>query len=112
VTELPRCAWCRRPLPPRGGPGRPRRYCRHSCRQRDYEARRRAAELGLSEAEVVLARAELDGLSDLLYVLEAAIEDVDGDLERSSEPTDVADALAWVLDAARPLVEWGAGQRR
>ena len=101
-----RCQWCRRPLLEQEGPGRPRVYCKQSCRQRDYEARRRAADLGLSEAEVVLARTELDGLTDLLYVLEAAIEDVDGDLARSSEPDDVAGALAWVLDAARPLIAW------
>ena len=40
----------------RGGAGRPRRYCKTSCRQRDYEARRRAAELGLSEGELVVTR--------------------------------------------------------
>lgn len=111
MTEIPRCQWCRRPLPARTGPGRPRRYCRHSCRQRDYEARRRAAELGLSEADVVLARGELDALADLLYVLEAAIEDVDADLQRSSEPEDVTAALAWVLDAARPLAAWSGARR-
>jgi hypothetical protein len=98
--------WCRRPLPDPAGVGRPRRYCKQSCRQRDYEARRRASELGLGEAEIVLARAELNTLTDLLYVLEAAVEDVDQDLARSAEPDDVAAALRWVLDAARPVVAW------
>lgn len=99
-----RCRWCRRPLDPGRGAGRPRLYCRQSCRQRDYEARRRAAELGLSESEVVLARSQLEALVDQLYVLEAAIEDVEGDLARSSDPADYRDALNWVLDAAQPLV--------
>jgi hypothetical protein len=99
-----RCRWCRRPLDAGSRPGRPRLYCRQSCRQRDYEARRRAAELGLSESEVVLARGQLEALVDQLYVLEAAIEDVDGDLARASGPDDYRDALAWLLDAARPLV--------
>jgi hypothetical protein len=58
----------------------------------------------LTEAEVVMARAELDELGDALYVLEAALEDVEGDLHRSAEPDDYRHALAWVLDAARPLV--------
>jgi uncharacterized membrane protein affecting hemolysin expression len=54
-----------------------------------------------------MARAELDALTDQLYVLEAAIEDVDGDLARSGEPVDYQAALAWVLEAARPLVALG-----
>jgi hypothetical protein len=106
LTGMSRCQWCRRPLPERAGAGRPRVYCKQSCRQREYEARRRAADLGLSEAEVILARTELDALTDLLYVLEAAVEDIDGDLARSAEPDDVAAALSWVLDAARPLIAW------
>jgi hypothetical protein len=99
-----RCRWCRRPLAVGAGPGRPRRYCRRSCRQRDYEARLRARELGLSEAEIILARGQLDALADDLYVLEAAIEDVEGDVARAESAEDYQAALAWVLDAARPLV--------
>jgi hypothetical protein len=83
--------------------GRPRQYCRHSCRQRDYEARRRASEVGLSEAELVIARQELDALHDALYVLEAAVEDVERDLQASSTRRDYEEAVAWLLDAARPL---------
>jgi hypothetical protein len=102
-----RCAWCRRPLPDRATAGRPRRYCRHSCRQRHYEARRRAAELGLGESELILARAEFDAVTDRLFVLEAAIEDVEGDLARSAMLEDYRAALAWLLDAAKPLVALG-----
>lgn len=93
-----------------GRTGRPRRYCRRSCRQRDYEARRRAAELGLDEAELVMARGEVDELRDQVYVLAAAIEDVDRDLAESSEPEDVAAALAWLLEAARPLAAVGSAR--
>ena len=99
-----RCRWCQRPLDPREGPGRRRRYCRQSCRQRDYESRRRATERGLDEGEIIVTRSRLDRLRDRLWVLACAIEDVDGDLARSAEPDDVAAALAWVLDAARPVV--------
>jgi hypothetical protein len=87
----------------RPGPGRPRRFCRQSCRQRAHEARRRAAELGLTEQELVVARAELDALYDQLYVLECAIEDVDRDLRASATKRDYTEALAWILEAARPL---------
>src|SRR4029078_10634368 len=63
VTKYP-CVWCGRRFVVRGGAGRPRRYCRQSCRQRDYEARRRSAELGLSEGELVITRAELESVRD------------------------------------------------
>lgn len=90
-------------MPPAAATGRPRRYCRRSCRQRDYESRRRAAELGLGESELVMARGELEDLKDKLYVLETAIEDVEHDLAESDAPADVRAALDWLLTAARPL---------
>jgi len=101
VTKL-RCAWCGRGYDASAGPGRPRRYCKASCRQRDYESRRRSAELGLNEGELVVTRAELEGLRDRLYVLRCAVEDVDRDLaERGDDLDDVRGALEWLLDAAR-----------
>ncbi|MGD9797076.1 MAG: hypothetical protein AB7H43_09785 [Acidimicrobiia bacterium] len=109
MTELPakpRCRWCARPIDRRPGPGRPALYCRRSCRQRDYEARRRASELGLGESEFVMARSELDDLRDALYVVEAAVEDVDRDLAAAGDdPAEVRNALTWLLAAVRPLLE-------
>jgi hypothetical protein len=86
-------------------PGRPREYCRRSCRQRDYEARRQSTELGIGEAQLVVARAELDALHDRLYELEAAIEDVDRDLAAADPPDaqDYREALEWLLAVSRPL---------
>lgn len=89
-----------------GGPGRPAQYCRRSCRQRDYEARRRSGELGLAESDVVIARRELERLGDLTYVLRCAIDDVERDLDwPDGKPTakELRESLAWLLDAARPL---------
>ena len=95
------------------GPGRPKEFCRRSCRQRDYEARRQSAALGLGDGQIVVARADLDALHDRLYALEAAIEDAERDLAESAEPSadDYSEALAWVLEAARPVVSlrFGAG---
>jgi hypothetical protein len=100
------CRWCHRPLPPPARTGRPRRYCRDVCRQRDFEARQRSAEVGLTESELVVTRQELEALYDQLYVLEAAVEDVERDLAGSSpSKQDYADAVAWLLQAARPLCD-------
>jgi hypothetical protein len=68
-------------------------------------ARQRNAEAGLSEAELIVTRAALDELRDKLYVLEAAVEDVDRDLAQSHDETDVREALSWLRSAARPLLE-------
>ena len=108
MTEPPggrRCRWCGRAIAVVPGPGRPREFCKQSCRQADYVARQRSAELGLGEAELIIARAALDDLKDRLYVLEAAIEDVERDL--AEDDPDVRQALEWLLAAAKPLVDNG-----
>ncbi|MGH9091955.1 MAG: hypothetical protein ACRDZR_11355 [Acidimicrobiales bacterium] len=85
--DTPRCGYCRRPLPAWSGRGRPPAYCRRSHRQRAYEARRRAAALSLPDGQLVVDAADLARLHDGLYALEAAMDDVAGDLaERSSGP--------------------------
>lgn len=71
--------------------------------------RQRAREVGLAEDELVLTRAELDELHDLLYVLEAAIEDVERDLADAETVRDYQEALDWLLEAARPLVHHRIG---
>lgn len=103
--ETGHCRWCRRALPARTGPGRPREFCSQRCRQWDWVARQRASELQLSDDELVIARAELDVLHDELYVLACAVEDVERDLAATRRPSvaDLTDAVRWLLDAARPL---------
>jgi hypothetical protein len=104
MTEYPVCRWCRRRLPERKGPGRPRQFCGGSCRQQDYLRRQRAADAGLAEHELVVTRGELDDLYDKLYVLEAAVEDVDRDLAEGATAKEYQEAVAWLLEAARPLL--------
>ena len=83
--------------------GRPALYCRPSHRQRDYEARLRGRELGLSESELIVARGAIDQLHDQIYILECAIEDVERDLAEDQGTDALRRALDWLLDAARPL---------
>jgi hypothetical protein len=85
------------------GPGRPRRYCKHACRQRDYEARRRAAELGAGEHELVVTREALESLRDRLFVLEHAIADAEHDLVQpeARRAPELRRILSYVIAAAR-----------
>ena len=47
-------------------------------------------------------RESLEDLQGVLYCLQAAIEDVERDLETSSTKADLSEALEWVLANARP----------
>ena len=67
-------------------------------------AGQRRAELGLSESELVVTRQALDALHDKLYVLEAAVEDVQRDLAEGETEQDLREALDWLLQAAEPLL--------
>ena len=99
------CRWCRRVLPPRSGPGRPKLFCSQRCRQWDWVSHQRARELELSENELVVTRDELDRLHDDIYALTCAIEDTERDLAAGGQRTvrDLEETLKWLLDAAQPL---------
>jgi hypothetical protein len=68
-------------------------------------ARQRAAELELSDGELVLARGEIDALHDDLYVLQCAVADVRRDLEHPLSADEAIESLQWLLDAAAPLAD-------
>ncbi len=105
-TDYVKCRWCRNPLVPTTGAGRPREFCSQACRQWDWVARQRATELALSEDELVITRTERDTLRDQIFVLKCAVQDVEQDLDPSIDPTtrDYKAALAWLLEAAKPLI--------
>jgi hypothetical protein len=83
INEGGSCEWCGRSFTQTSGRGRPRLYCRSSCRQRAYELRRREKEGALRPGEVPISRAAFRELQDKLYALTAALEDVDMDLSGS-----------------------------
>ena len=99
------CRWCRRPLPAPAVTGRPRLYCRQSCRQQDYQARARSVELRLGDNELVVARRQIDELRDAAHVLAYAVDDTERDLAAVKNPSsaELADILSWLLEAARPV---------
>ena len=51
-----------------------------------------------------MTRHALDDLRDRLYVLEAAVEDVERDLAEADGEAELRQALQWLLEAARPLL--------
>ena len=82
-----------------GGPtGRPPQFCRRSCRQRAYEARRRSAELGLGDEELVVTRNELADLRDRLLEVTDAMGDAGASLEDGIGADTVLSRLLAALD--------------
>lgn len=103
-----RCGWCRRVLPERVGPGRPAKFCSQKCRQWNWVAQQRSAELQLSEHELVIVRSELDTLHDDLYVLACAVDDTERDLgDGEHGVAELRSIIDWLLAAARPLRDRG-----
>jgi len=70
-----RCAWCRRRLPEAARTGRPRRFCRSSCRQRAYETRQRLEDAAWSEDRLRSREVTLD---EVALVAAALADLVDG----------------------------------
>jgi len=103
--EIRHCAWCGGVIPDSGGPGRPRRYCRRSHRQRAFEARRLGSARGLSQGEAVISTETLASLRDRLYVLETAMEDGAGDLRGSPTPHEIRAAYDSLASAAGQVLE-------
>lgn len=71
-------------------------------------ARRLAATHGLGDDDVIVDRHAVEQLQGALYCLQAAVEDVDADLAAApDDPQELRQALAWLLENARPLaVMW------
>ena len=71
-------------------------------------SRQRAAELEISDGELIVARRELDELHDRLYMLACAVDDTERDLADVGEDAtaeELRQMLVWLLDAATPLRE-------
>jgi hypothetical protein len=88
------------------GSGRRRRYCRQACRQRAYEQRALIAAgrtPALAPDAVVLSADEAAALSDRVYQVRCAAEDVATALDEAAGPTELrrlCDALLQALDGA------------
>ena len=97
------CVWCGRPFPAKRGPGRPRRYCRRSHRQRAFEARRLAERMGLDTGEALVSAVALTRLRDRMYLLEEALRDVEADLRGTDDDAEYRAAFRHLYAAAAQL---------
>ncbi len=84
--------------------GRRRQYCRQSCRQRAYEQRASTSAFsGLPPDVVVLSAGEAAELSDRVYQVRCAAEDVVtalGEGAGRAELRELCDALMRAVEAA------------
>lgn len=87
------CEHCGRPVDSGTSVGRPRKYCRRSCRQRAFEARRYLEDVSWGDAQLVRLARELAELEDRLDALGASLGELRADVEDQRE-VDVAAALA------------------
>ena len=75
-------------------------YCRPSHRQRAYESRKLAEQHRLGTDEVLISRSSFEGMRDLIYRIEAALQDVDADLASGADPDEYRKALWHLYEAA------------
>ena len=92
--------------------GRRRQYCRQSCRQRAYEQRaslnrgEAGTSLSLPPDAVVLSADEAADLSDRVYQVRCAAEDVATALDEGAEATELRELCTVLIHAARAADGW------
>lgn len=94
------CGWCGREVVSEG-PGRNRKYCRRSCRQRAYEARAALAGTSLAPDSVVLTAAEADALGERMFEVRCAAEDVQTAVAEGATVDELADLAERLVETAR-----------
>lgn len=104
------CRWCGREVGD-AGLGRRRQYCRQSCRQRAYEQRAQLTKLaggrtGVPEDAVVLSAEEAAELSDRVYQVRCAAEDVVTAVQEGAAVAELRELCDTLLAAAKAADGW------
>ena len=102
------CRWCGRDVAD-VGMGRRRQYCRQSCRQRAYEQRAmmtRGDTTTLPADAVVLSADDAADLSDRVYQVRCAAEDVVTALEEGAGAVELRELCDVLIGAARAADGW------
>ncbi|MUL45300.1 hypothetical protein FZI85_06915 [Mycobacterium sp. CBMA293] len=99
------CRWCGREVAD-AGMGRRRQYCRQSCRQRAYEQRAIVKGTSLAEDSVVLSADEAAALSDRVYQVRCAAEDVATAVAEGAGQAELGELCDVLLRAAKEADGW------
>ena len=99
------CRWCGREVAD-VGLGRRRQYCRQSCRQRAYEQRAMVKGTTLAPDSVVLSADEAAELSDRVYQVRCAAEDVATAIEEGAEGSELRELCVTLIRAAKAADGW------
>ena len=91
---------------PDAGVGRRRQYCRQSCRQRAYEQRALVKGTSLAPDSVVLTAAEAAELSDRVFEVRCAAEDVAIAVEEGADGAELGRLCDALLRAAKAADGW------
>ena len=106
------CRWCGREVAD-SGLGRRRQYCRQSCRQRAYEQRAAFDGTGtgkpgfvLPPDAVVLSAEEAAQLSDRVYQVRCAAEDVATAVDEGARKAELRELCDALMRAAKAADGW------
>ncbi len=88
------------------GMGRRRQYCRQSCRQRAYEQRSQVKGTALPVDAVVLTADEAAQLSDRVYQVRCAAEDVAIAVDEGAAEPELRELCAALITAAKAADGW------
>jgi hypothetical protein len=99
------CRWCGREVAD-AGLGRRRQYCRQSCRQRAYEQRAQVKGTAVAPDSVVLSAEEASELSDRVYQVRCAAEDVATAIDEGAQATELRELCDALMRAARAADGW------
>ena len=88
------------------GLGRRRQYCRQSCRQRAYEQRAQVKGTSVPVDAVVLSAEEASVLSDRVYQVRCAAEDMATAIEEGADYSELRELCDAVMQAARAADGW------
>lgn len=86
--------------------GRRRQYCRQSCRQRAYEQRAQVKGTSVAPDAVVLTADEAADLSDRIYQVRCAAEDVVIAADEGVVGTELRELCEVLLQAAKAADGW------
>lgn len=86
--------------------GRRRQYCRQSCRQRAYEQRTLVKGTSVPEDAVVLTAEEAAELSDRVYQVRCAAEDVATAVDEGAAGSELRELCDALISAAKAADGW------